>query len=118
MAVDVGADGHDEFFQVAEYAAPEPILSQVTKEAFHHIRVRRRYCDEPGRVQHLSILLFASLTSEKLRPSTYTVYLSPHTKLGMVTNHRGEWAFKSCRGGWVDMRTIIDFLREHFRRHT
>jgi len=41
VAVDVGADGHDEFFQVAENPAAEPILSEVTKEAFHHI--------EPGR---------------------------------------------------------------------
>ncbi len=37
MAVAVGADGHDEFFQVAEYATPEPVLSQVAKEAFHHV---------------------------------------------------------------------------------
>src|ERR1017187_4585220 len=41
VAVYVGADGHDEFFQVAEYATPEPILSQVAKEAFHHIEPRR-----------------------------------------------------------------------------
>jgi len=33
VAVDVSADGHDEFFQVAKYATPEPILSQVAKEA-------------------------------------------------------------------------------------
>ncbi len=41
MAVDIGADGYDEFFQVAEYAAPEPALSEVAKEAFHHIQPRR-----------------------------------------------------------------------------
>ena len=41
VAVDVGADGHDEFFQIAEDATPKPILSQVAKEAFHHV--------EPGR---------------------------------------------------------------------
>ena len=34
-------DGHDEFFQIAEYAAPEPILSQVEKEAFYHVEPRR-----------------------------------------------------------------------------
>ena len=66
----------------------------------------------------MSVLLFAPVASEKLRPSTYTVFLTPHTKLGMVTKHRGEWAFKSCRGGWVDMSPIVDFLREHFGRHT
>ena len=32
---------HDEFFQIAEYATPEPILSQVAKEAFPHIEPRR-----------------------------------------------------------------------------
>ena len=41
VTVDVGADGHDEFFQVAEYATPEPILSEVAKEAFHHVEPRR-----------------------------------------------------------------------------
>jgi hypothetical protein len=69
----------------------------------------------------MSVLLFTPVASEKLRPSTYTVFLTPHTKLGMVTKQRGEWAFKSCRGsilGWVDMSTIMDFLREHFGRHT
>lgn len=39
--VDVGADGHDEFLQVAEDAPPEPILSQVAKETFHHVEPRR-----------------------------------------------------------------------------
>ena len=29
MAVDVGADGDDEFFQTAEKTAPDPILRQV-----------------------------------------------------------------------------------------
>ena len=37
VTVDVGANGYDEFFQVAEDAAPEPILSEVAKEAFHHV---------------------------------------------------------------------------------
>ena len=32
MTVDVGADGDDEFFQIAEDAAPEPIVSEVAKE--------------------------------------------------------------------------------------
>jgi RHS repeat-associated protein len=41
VAVDVGAEGHDVFFQVAEYATPEPILSQVAKEAFHHVELGR-----------------------------------------------------------------------------
>ena len=41
MAVDVGADGHDEFFQIAEDAAPEPIVSEVAKETFHHVQPRR-----------------------------------------------------------------------------
>src|SRR5208282_6593824 len=37
VAVDVGADGHDEIFQVAKYATPEPVLSQVAEETFHHV---------------------------------------------------------------------------------
>ena len=41
VTVDVGADGHDEFFQVAEDAAPEPILRQVAEETFHHVQPRR-----------------------------------------------------------------------------
>jgi hypothetical protein len=40
VAVDVGADGQDEFFQVAEYATPEPILSRVAKKAFRHVEPR------------------------------------------------------------------------------
>jgi hypothetical protein len=65
----------------------------------------------------MSVLLFTPVAGEKLRPSTYTVYLGPHAKLGTATKHRGEWAFKSCRGsilGWLDMSTIVDFLRERF----
>ena len=41
VAVDVGADGHNEFFQVAEDAAAEPVVSQVAKETFHHVEPRR-----------------------------------------------------------------------------
>jgi hypothetical protein len=41
MTVDVSADGHDEFFQFTEYATPEPILSQVAKETFHHVQPGR-----------------------------------------------------------------------------
>ena len=41
MAVDVSADGHDEFLQVAEDATAEPILSQVAKETFHHVQPGR-----------------------------------------------------------------------------
>jgi len=33
VMVDVGADGRDEFFQVAENPAAEPILREVAKEA-------------------------------------------------------------------------------------
>ncbi len=41
MTVDVSADGHDEFFQIAEDAAPKPILSEVAKETFHHVQPGR-----------------------------------------------------------------------------
>ena len=41
VSVDVGADGHDEFFQIAEDAATKPILGQVAKEAFHHVKPGR-----------------------------------------------------------------------------
>ena len=56
MAVDIGADGHDEFFQVAEDAAPEPILSQVAKEAFHHV--------EPGRAGGSEVQMKARMPSQ------------------------------------------------------
>jgi len=38
VRVDVGADGQDEFFQIAEDAAPEPIVSEVAKETFHPVQ--------------------------------------------------------------------------------
>ena len=41
VAVDVGADGQDEFFQIAEDSAPQAILGQVAKKTFHHIQPRR-----------------------------------------------------------------------------
>jgi len=41
VTVDVGADGHDEFFQVVENAPPKPILGRVAKETFHHVEPRR-----------------------------------------------------------------------------
>ena len=40
VAVDVGADGHNETSQVAEDAAAEPVVSQVAKETFHHVEPR------------------------------------------------------------------------------
>jgi len=56
VAVDVGADGHDEFFQVAENPAAEPILSEVTKEAFHHI--------EPGRAGESEVQMKARVSHQ------------------------------------------------------
>ena len=41
VAVDVGVHGHDEFFQIAEDSAAQPVLSEVAKEAFHHVEPRR-----------------------------------------------------------------------------
>jgi hypothetical protein len=37
VVVDVVADGQDELFEVAEDAAPQLVLCQVTEEAFNHI---------------------------------------------------------------------------------
>ena len=64
VAVDVGADGHDEFFQVVEDAAPEPILSEVAKETFVHVQPRRAGGSEvqmKARVPHQPALHFGVL---------------------------------------------------------
>lgn len=41
VAVDVTADGQEEFFEIAEYTAPQPVLSEVAEEALHHVEPRR-----------------------------------------------------------------------------
>ncbi len=40
VAVDVTADRHDEFFEIAQYAAPQSVLSEVAEEALHHVEPR------------------------------------------------------------------------------
>src|SRR5215831_284736 len=40
VAVDVTADGPDEFFEIAKYAAPQSVLSEVAEEALHHVEPR------------------------------------------------------------------------------
>ena len=37
VLVDVGADGRDQFLDIAEDASPQAVLSQVPEEAFHHV---------------------------------------------------------------------------------
>ena len=64
MAVDVGADGQDEFFQIAEDSAPQAILGQVAKKTFHHIQPRRARGSEvqmKARVPRQPALHFAVL---------------------------------------------------------
>jgi hypothetical protein len=41
VTVDVGADGHDEFLEIAKDAAAQTILGEVTKETLHHVEPRR-----------------------------------------------------------------------------
>ena len=40
VTVDVIADRHDEFFEIAKYTAPQSVLSEVAEEAFHHVEPR------------------------------------------------------------------------------
>jgi hypothetical protein len=40
VLVDVGADGHNEFFHVAEDATPQSSYREVTKEPLDHIQPR------------------------------------------------------------------------------
>ena len=37
VAVDVFSDGHDQLFEVLKDSAPQPVLCEVAKEAFHHV---------------------------------------------------------------------------------
>ncbi len=56
MFVDIVSDGHDEFFYIAEDAAPEPVLSQIAKEAFHHV--------EPGTARRREVEVKARMTAQ------------------------------------------------------
>src|SRR5579883_3513217 len=40
VAVDVTADRQDELFEIAKYAAPHSVLSEVAEEALHHVEPR------------------------------------------------------------------------------
>src|ERR1700679_3607411 len=37
VAVDVFSDSHDQLFEVLKDSAPQPIVCEVAKEAFHHV---------------------------------------------------------------------------------
>ena len=41
VAVDVSSNGQNEFFEIMEDAAPQPVLREIAKEAFHHVQPRR-----------------------------------------------------------------------------
>jgi hypothetical protein len=40
VLVDVVGDGHDQFFDIAEYAVAEPLLGEVTEETLDHVEPR------------------------------------------------------------------------------
>ena len=53
MAVDIVANGHNQFFQVPEDPSLQPIRGEVTKEALDHVqpgRARRREVHVEARV--------------------------------------------------------------------
>src|SRR5712691_5593623 len=53
MAVDVGFDGHDEFFEVAEHASFKTVLREVAKKPLDHVEpggAGRREVDVKARV--------------------------------------------------------------------
>ena len=41
VAIDVSSNGQNEFFEIAKHAAPQPVLREIAKEAFHHVQPRR-----------------------------------------------------------------------------
>ena len=41
VAVDVTADRHEAFFQIAKHTAPQSVLSEVAEETLHHVEPRR-----------------------------------------------------------------------------
>jgi type I restriction enzyme, R subunit len=41
VAVDVSSNGQDEFFEIAKDTAPQPVLGEIAKKAFHHVEPRR-----------------------------------------------------------------------------
>ena len=84
MTVDVASDGHDELFQIAEDAAPQPIGSEVAKEAFHHVQPRRAGGSEvqmKARVPRQPALYFGMLMggaiSLRLSLATFALALCP-----------------------------------------
>jgi hypothetical protein len=40
VLVDVVADGHNQFLDIAEYAAAEPLLGEIAEEALDHVEPR------------------------------------------------------------------------------
>ncbi|GEM_PF-5634062 len=40
VLVYVAPDGHDQLFDIAKDTAPEPLLSEITEEALHHVQPR------------------------------------------------------------------------------
>ena len=41
VTVDISADSHDQLFQIAKDAAPQPVLGEIAEEALHHVEPRR-----------------------------------------------------------------------------
>jgi len=41
VTVDVSADSHDQLFQIAKDAAPQPVLREIAEETLHHVQPRR-----------------------------------------------------------------------------
>ena len=73
VVIDVVSDRGDEFFDIAKDAAAQPVLSQIPKEAFHHI--------QPGRTGGREVHVKTRVT---LDPTLHAIVF---VGAGVVTDH-------------------------------
>ena len=73
VVIDVVSERGDEFFDIAKDATAQPVLSQIPKEAFHHI--------QPGRTGEREVHV---KTRVALEPALHAIVF---VGAGVVTDH-------------------------------
>jgi hypothetical protein len=94
VLVDVVADGHDQFFDIAEYAAAEPLLGEVTEETLDHvepraaeaIRLDRQGIRCSGKGQGRSSHMLITVPSRAANPPSRTRFRQHAAFSGMILN--------------------------------
>src|SRR5438445_10534494 len=81
VVIDVVSDGRDEFFDIAKNAAAQPVLSQIAKEAFHHI--------QPGRTGGREVHVKTRVTLKPAPRDRACGCWRYHRS--RLTQDRGEW---------------------------